>query len=237
MSQAVHALAPARATYSDALAAWCDGEFERCLALCDAIGGRPGADASVLRARALMRLSRAADARETLLDTTPATPDAALTVQLLLGAAEIRLGDVDAGLVRLDTAQITAVTAHPTIRSEIALGRALAHYARRDYAAATTALRRVSPNSDIVYARALEYRGWIAFARGRRDGGAGFFVGALEQLDRCRHRDRFLEANALQALSYAAAETFAIYGRSSLRAQSVWIGTLRASRFRAGGSR
>ncbi len=205
MSQAVHALAD-RATYSDALAAWCGGDFERCLELCDTVGR--GADVAFLRARALLRLGRAGDAQRELLEAAPGTPDAALTAQLLLGAAEIRLGDVDAGLARLDAAQIAAVTAHPTIRSEIALYRALGHYARREYAAASAALRSVTPDSDIVYARALEYRGWIDVARGRRDGGVTHFVRALEQLDRCRHRDRFLETNALRALSHLASETF-----------------------------
>jgi len=195
------------------MTAWFDGQFERCLEICSAVRARDVAAVSelaLLRARALLRLSRPAEAHRILNDVFVAhgTLDSSVSAQMLLGAAEVRLGDVDAGLARLEAAQIAAVCAHPTIRSEIALNRALAHYARRDYAAATEALSRVSKDSDIIYARALEYRGWIASARGHSDRAALRFVAAIEHLDTCRHQDRFLETNALQKLASIAVETF-----------------------------
>lgn len=193
--------------------AWFAGKFERCLELCDAVRDLDAdrrSQLALLRARALLRLGRPADAQRVVGDAFVAhgTLDASLTAQLLLGAAEIRLGEADQGLARLDAAAAAAGGAHPTIRSEIALNRGLAHYARRDHVAAEQALREVAPESDIIHARALEYRGWIATAEGDHDAATALFVSAIARLDTCRQQDRFLAANVLQALSYLAVERF-----------------------------
>ncbi|MDB5069546.1 MAG: Two component transcriptional regulator, LuxR family [Candidatus Eremiobacteraeota bacterium] len=193
--------------------AWFAGEFDRCLELCDRVRRNDPdtrSQVALLRARAYLRIGRAPEAHRILSDVFVAhgTLDASLTAQMLLGAAEVRIGAVEAGLARLEAAQKSAATAHPTIRSEIALNRALAYYADGDHRAASAALADVDRASDIVHARALEYEGWIATARGRHDEAARHFVAAIERLDTCRQQDRFLEANALQALSYLAAERF-----------------------------
>ncbi|HEY0383419.1 MAG TPA: hypothetical protein VGC72_14590 [Candidatus Elarobacter sp.] len=125
---------------------------------------------------------------------------------MLTGAAHVRCDAVGQGLEMLVAAQSHAAGAHRTIRSEIALNVALAHYGRRDLDAAERALQLVEPDADIVYARALEYRGWIAFTRVDAERATTMFVSALSALDRCRHYDRFLEANCIRALAHLAVE-------------------------------
>lgn len=193
--------------------AWFAGDFEGCLELSEAVRRDDvytTSEIALLKARALLRLSRPADAERVINDVFVAhgSLDASVTARTLLGAAEIRLGRVEAGLARLTMLQTAATAAHPTIRSEIALYRALAYYGARDLAAAEAALKLVSPDADIIYARALEYRGWIQLARGRCAASASEFRAAIEHLDRCRHADRFLEANCLLILATLADEMF-----------------------------
>jgi DNA-binding CsgD family transcriptional regulator len=205
-----------RGTLSDATAAWCAGDFERCLEICEGIRRtdvQTVSEVALLRARALLRLDRPADVERVINDifVVHGTLDANATAQMLLGAAEVRLDRVDDGLARLTALQGAAVAAHPTIRSEIAVHRALAYFGRRDLDAADAALDLVSPDSDIVYARALEYRGWAQWARGRSEAAAAQFRAALECLAdprRCRRADRFMEANCLQILATLADEMF-----------------------------
>jgi DNA-binding NarL/FixJ family response regulator len=202
-----------RASYADAMRAWFAGEFETCLALCEAIPRRDletRSEAALLRARALLRLGRPGAAREAVLAAFVAHRglDRSLTAQQLLGSAEVRLGDVDAGLARLDAAAEGASRegAHVAVRSEIALQRGLAFYVRRDLDGALAALAAVEPGTDIIAARAAEYRGWTHCARGDFAEAIVAFASVLRLLDECRHRDRHLEATALQQLSHLAAE-------------------------------
>jgi DNA-binding CsgD family transcriptional regulator len=123
---------------------------------------------------------------------------------MLRGAAFTRRGDAEQGLRILEEARHAAVDAHPTLRSEIALHCALAHYARREFAAAQLAAASVSCGSDIVFARAAEVQGWIAVARADYDTATERFSSALQRLDACRQRDPSLEANVLQALAFLA---------------------------------
>jgi DNA-binding NarL/FixJ family response regulator len=125
---------------------------------------------------------------------------------MLLGAAAVRLGEPDRGLRLLAQARDRAANAHPTIRSEIALNYALAYYGLRKLDAASEELALVTPDSDIIYARALEYQGWIATAQNNHKAAATAFLAAVTHLDQCRYHDRYLEANALRALSHLAYE-------------------------------
>ena len=136
----------------------------------------------------------------------PCDADQSITMRMLTGAAHVRCGDLDRGIEILLAAQIDAATVHRTIRSEIALNVALAYYARRDLDAAERALHLVEPDADIVYARALEYAGWIAATRVDGERATTMFVKALDALDNCRHYDRFLEANCIRALAHLAVE-------------------------------
>jgi len=134
------------------------------------------------------------------------TLDASLTAQMLLGQGYVRLGEHERGLAILQRAERAADCAHPTIRSELALNVALAYYGLRRLDEADAALDRVARDSDIVHARALEYRGWVAVARADYARASEQFVLSLRRLDECRRYDRFLEATAIQGLAMFAAE-------------------------------
>jgi tetratricopeptide (TPR) repeat protein len=191
--------------------AWFAGDFEECLAQCERVRPRDAdmvSQLALLRARALLRMGRPDDAIAVLTGVfaAPGTLDASLTARMLLGTAHVRRGDHAAGLRILTAAQSASRYAHATIRSEIALNIGLARYGMRELDEADRALDLVSPQSDIVHARALEYRGWVASVRGDYAAATRHFEATLRRLDDCRHHDRFLEANAIQALAILAAE-------------------------------
>lgn len=198
--------------FSDAMRAWFAGDFAECLALC----GRVRADApddraqlALLRARAMLRIGRPDEAIVELERTFVAAAgglDTSLTARMLLGTAYVRRGELQRGIDLLLTAQADAARAHPTVRSEIALNLALGYYGERALDDADRALDAVLPDADIVYARALEYRGWVAVARADYVAATEAFTAALVTLDGCRHHDRFMEAMALEALATLAAE-------------------------------
>ena len=191
--------------------AWFTGDFEGCLALCDRV--RPHdvdmvSQLALLRARALLRIQRPDDAIKVVSDVFVAhgTLDASLTARMLLGTAYVRRGDYRHGIAILEEAYRASPDAHPTIRSEIALSIAFGYYCLRELEDAERALDLVSSDADIVHARALEHRGWIAVARSDYAAATDNFSGALRRLDGCRHYDRFLEAQGIVALSMLAAE-------------------------------
>jgi DNA-binding CsgD family transcriptional regulator/tetratricopeptide (TPR) repeat protein len=191
--------------------AWFTGDFEGCLALCDRV--RPHdvdmvSQLALLRARALLRIQRPDDAIKVVSDVFVAhgTLDASLTARMLLGTAYVRRGDYRHGIEILEAAYRASPDAHPTIRSEIALSIALGYYCLRRLEEAERALDLVSPGADIVHARALEHRGWIAIARSDYATATDSFSCALRRLDACRQYDRFLEAQGIFALSMLAAE-------------------------------
>jgi DNA-binding CsgD family transcriptional regulator len=154
-----------------------------------------------------LRLNRADEALRAL-DAFPwhHTGDEAVTARMLTGAAFIRLNEVTRGLTLLDALQDQAHDAHATIQSEIALNRALGHFSRREVNAADHALDLVVTSADIIYARALEYRGWIACARTKYGLAASYFQAALDCLDACKHYDRYMEANCAQVLATLSLE-------------------------------
>ncbi len=217
-----------RAAFSDAMQAWFSGEFERCLEASEAVVARDAfttTQVRLLRARALLRLGRADKALAELRDRASLHPtsDIAATALLLTAAAHVRLGDYARGLALLDEARAVPGEIHPTIRSEIALTAGLAFYGMRSLDEAERHLEQVAPESDIVYARSLEYRGWIASVRADDTAAARHFEAALTQLDAARHYDRYLEANALMALGIIASERLdvAAWARVAQRAQRV----------------
>jgi tetratricopeptide (TPR) repeat protein len=191
--------------------AWFAGDFEACLALCDRV--RPGgiervSELALLRARALLRVGRPQDAIDVVCDVFVAhgTLDASLTARMLLGQGYVRLGEAERGLAILEEARSGSEGAHPTIRSEIALTIGLAYYGLRRLDDAERALDEVSHDADIVHARSLEYRGWIASARADYRAASAHFRAALERLVTVRHLDRFLEANVTYGLAAYGSE-------------------------------
>src|ERR1700733_13506999 len=150
--------------------AWFAGDFEGCLASCDRVrpnGVETVSQLALLRARALLRLGRPQDAVAVVNGVFIAhgTLDASLTARMLLGQAYVRLDEHERGLAMLEQAYRAASDAHPTIRSEIALNIGLAYYGLRKLDEAEAALDLVVEDADIVHARALEYRAWVAAAR------------------------------------------------------------------------
>jgi DNA-binding CsgD family transcriptional regulator len=199
----------AQARLAAAERAWFDGEVERCLMLCDDVAGALTiSDAerlAILRARALLRLQRAPEALALLTERFGATGERGdnAAAMMLIGTAHVRRGEVERGLAVLHNA---ARDADVALRSEIALGIALAQFNAGDLTGAEAALDRVDPTSDVVYARALEYRGWIAKRRGDFAASVEQFEAALAQLDRSRQRDRFVEASVVTVLGNIAVE-------------------------------
>jgi ATP/maltotriose-dependent transcriptional regulator MalT len=191
--------------------AWFAGAFEHCLELCAAARPRDAESKmhlALVTARAMLRLERPDDALTVLRDAAaiPCDTDEALTVRMLTGVAYVRRGDVEQGLDVLVAAQRDATGAHRTIQSEIALSVAQARYGQGDFDEAERALDLVKPDADIVHARALEHRGWVAFSRADGERATTFFLSALTALDGCRHYDRYLEANCIRALAHLAVE-------------------------------
>jgi DNA-binding CsgD family transcriptional regulator len=162
----------------------------------------------LLRARVLLRLDRADKAIETLRSCThtPTSSDGLLTAEMLLGAAYVRLGQHERGEALLSEAFARRAGAHPTIRAELGLNLGIARYFMGRSEDADLLLADVPEDADVIHARALEYRGWIAISRGRFDRSASWFRGALQCINACRWRDRFVEANVLQGLATLNAE-------------------------------
>jgi DNA-binding CsgD family transcriptional regulator len=189
---------------------WFAGNFEACLDLCDAVSDRRSdalAHVALLRARALLRINRATEALRVLNGFAwPENGDVAVTAQMLTGAALIRSNEVSRGLALLGALQGSATNAHPAVRSELALNRALGYFCLHDVDAADRALDDVSTDSDIIYARALEYRGWVACRRAKFWLASNYFQQALDFLDTCKHYDRYLEANCAHVLASLAIE-------------------------------
>jgi DNA-binding CsgD family transcriptional regulator/predicted negative regulator of RcsB-dependent stress response len=196
--------------FDEALRSWVAGDPERALALCETLPVQEAAStrAVLLRARALLRLRRPRESIALVesLDLQQENAAERATAAMLLGTAYARSGDVERGLAVLRDAAALAVRVDVAIGSEIALGIALAHYQRRDFDAAARALDGVDPTSGIVYARALECRGWIAKSKNDFAAAVAAFEASLAQVERSGQSDRFLEANLIATMSYIAVE-------------------------------
>ncbi len=83
---------------------------------------------------------------------------------------------------------------------------AVGHYRKGEHVRAQRLIDTVPQDADIVYVRALEYSGWLAWARGDYSGSVDRFRDALCRIDACTHYDRFIEAKCLFGLAFLAAE-------------------------------
>lgn len=210
MDQGVAVVPRMRVSRDDAFSAWFEGEFERCLLCCDALEtqGDGTREATLLRARALLRIDRPAEALDVLerLRAEDDPSDGELTRRMLIAAALTRLDDAERGLEELCRVRTLMQRSHPTIQAEVALNIGLAHYALRNLDAADAVLDEITTGADIIHARSLEYKGWVASARGDYRAATAFFSDALTRLDGCQRHDRFLESNCLQALAHLAVD-------------------------------
>jgi DNA-binding CsgD family transcriptional regulator len=195
-----------RATLSGARQAFFDGDFESALDACERVHARDAAakfEVAALRARILLRFDRPERAIDALRAAafSSLSVDQHATAQMLLGAAYVRLGQSERGVALLIQAQQSCVDAHPTIRAEVALNLGIARYREGLYAEAEALFASVPRDSDIVYARALEYRGWLAQDHGHVAAAAQWFSDTFDALARCAHQDRYLEASAMYGLA------------------------------------
>jgi len=203
--------ARARVTLSGVRDAYFRGDFERVLAMADALPARDAVDiveSVLLRARALLALNRAEEALGALrsLRLAERPRDEYLTAQMLTAVAFSKLEQGARAVEMLREAHASASSAHPTVRAEIALHLGIAHYLRSEHGDAVRTLAEVPPEADIVYAQALEYRAWSAFVSGQYERAATLFDDALSTISRCRHYDRFVDATTLLGLAILAAE-------------------------------
>jgi DNA-binding CsgD family transcriptional regulator len=165
-------------------------------------------DLALLRARVLLRLGRADRAIECLRDCAfvPTIRDGIVSAKMLLGISYVRLGQHDRGLALLDEADKSAADSHITVRAELTLNRGIAKYLAGCTEEAEALLAAVPEGADIVRARALEYRGWIACSSGMFEAASSWFWSAFECMRSCRWRDRFVEASVLQGLATISSE-------------------------------
>jgi DNA-binding CsgD family transcriptional regulator/tetratricopeptide (TPR) repeat protein len=162
----------------------------------------------LLTARAFVRLYRFKEARAVLQSLPPMVEasDEDVTAQMVAGEIAVRSGEVRHGLDILRAAEARSSRAHRTIRQELALDLALAHYCLHEFDVAEQLLATIPPDADLVHARAIQYHGWIAFARGATETARVRFVDALRALDAGNYRDRYLEASCVRVLAHLAAE-------------------------------
>jgi DNA-binding NarL/FixJ family response regulator len=204
-----------RVTLADARRAYLDGEYATCLLLCDQLAA-PDGDArfeiAVLRARIQIRVDRGDRALEALrnvaLETLPV--DQFVVAQMLCGAAYVRLGQKERGAALLREANEKASDAHPTVRAEVSLQLGIALFRMGSYGEADTLFAGIDAGQDVVHAHALEYRGWVAHARGEFANAAQWFRETLRALMSCRRRDRYVEAKALYGLTAMCPELLSI---------------------------
>lgn len=200
-----------RVTLSIVRDAFFRGDFERCLVLCDAFEPRDAKDAAeivLLRARCLIPLGRGEHAIQALrgLRLAENHHDEFLTGRMLMSAAYMSIGQDARGLEIALEAYNSSGDMHPTVHAELLVTLAVGHYRKGEHARAQRLLDAVPQEADIVYVRALEYSGWLAWARGDYNGSVDRFREALRRIDACDHYDRFIEAKCLFGLSFLAAE-------------------------------
>ncbi len=158
--------------------AWFAGAFEHCLELCAVARPRDTESKmhlALITARALLRLERPDEALTVLRDAAAIpckadeSADGSPADRRRLRASRRRRARPRN--TRRRAARCSRSTSDDPIRDR-AQPRARASTGARDLEDAERALDLVRSDADIVYARALEYRGWLAFTRAdgeRRD--------------------------------------------------------------------
>lgn len=191
-----------------ALAKWSAGDFRGCLLDLDEIAlARHTSESILLRARALLRLTRAEDARKwlSMMEARHTDEDAMATHSMLLGSAYSQLKQFEEAAALFDSVRIAAP--HPTILTETAYYQALSLWQARNFTAARGVLEpAIHSQQDIVTARALQLLGFIAVSEQKYVESHAHFGAALRALKNCRARDKHLEATLLQLLAIGQAE-------------------------------
>ena len=198
----------AAACIRQALAFWSAGNFDACIDETGKLALNSHTSESIfIRARALLRVNRAADAEAWLrvMASRHSSEDALATHNMLLGNASARLSNFEHAATLFDRARSGAP--HPTIVAETAYYHALALWQSREFRAARKALLpAVALKHDIVSVRSQQLLGFVAIAEGKFSEADTHFWSALESLSGCVARDSHLEATILHQLSISGAE-------------------------------
>ncbi len=178
-----------RITLSEIRETYFDGDFELCLKRCKAFHARDAQDAAeivLLSARCLIQLGRGDQAIEALrgLRLADAQHDEYLIGRMLMSAAYVSLGRLDEGLKIGREAYEEIGDAHATVGSEVTLNLAIVYYRKGEYARTSRLLDAIPESEDIIYVRALQFRGGVAWAT-RFESSLGHFRDALVLLDAC----------------------------------------------------
>lgn len=200
-----------RVTLSVIRDAYFRGDFEAALALCEAFKSRDARDTAemaLLRARCLIPLDRGAQAIEAVRGMRLADDqyDEELTGRMLMSAAYVSLGKIERGLELGRKAYDDRGDAHPSVQAELAVNLGVAHCQNGEFAAAKRFLEAVPTDADIVYAKALLYRGYVAWASGDYAGSVDRFRDGLRCINTCERQDRFVEARCIHGLAFLCAE-------------------------------
>lgn len=205
-----------RVLIAQALSKWSGGDFQGCLLDLDEIGiSRHTSESILLRARSLLRLQRAEDAKKwlSMMEARHIDDDAIATHSMLLGSAFSQLQQFDSAATLFESVRHAAP--HPTIVTETAYYHALSLWQARNYAAARAVLQpAIRSEQDIVTARALQLLGFIEISEQNFAEAHHHFEAALQSLIGCRARDKHLEATLLHVLSIGQAE---VEGRDPAR--------------------
>jgi DNA-binding CsgD family transcriptional regulator/tetratricopeptide (TPR) repeat protein len=194
------------ATVANARDAYRRGDFGAVYALTErAVGSdEPAGELHLLRARALLRQQRPAEA-QTLLEphlTSFGDADSSVTAAALYADAVGRR-DTELGLTLFKDAERAARRrVHPAIRAEIAYRRAFTHWVRGEMVDAERLARSTeTANVDVLAVRATQLRGFIASAQGRFEDALALFEAARRAYARCREHDVDLAIVILQQIA------------------------------------
>ena len=172
--------------------------------------GHESIDASLLRGRALLRLTRNDEALTHLETTIAPYHDHRRCAELhfLLGTALARNGQIDRACEALANADLYATSScDREIITEAAYYRALTSFVCGDLAQVEDiASEALDDQSGSAHARLLELLGLVAGVRGDVDRQIMMLVAASDHALRIDERDAFLEANILNNLAIPVAE-------------------------------
>ncbi len=186
-----------------------EAEFAACLDELDrlhgTLSGFDRTEAVLLRARALLRLERAAPALAALSceETVAADADVRCSVESLRGLALVFAGRRELGMQTLhDTIDEAEDGAHPFVRAEALYNAGFAHLLCGDHDEAERfALRAGERADDLIAARAMALRGWAQVGRTRYADALPLFSEAWRMYGACSARDAAFGASTLHAIA------------------------------------
>lgn len=200
-------LIPLQRPYADALAAFLQGRHVRCLSL---LHGHDSLEASLLRARAFLRMRRFDEAHAELTQPTLPLGDHARCAefQFLLGTTLARIGKFHEANEALAVADAYATSScDGNLVTEVASYCAFTAFLCGNYdEVQEIASEALSERNGSAHARLLEMLGFVAALRGDSESQLMMLLAANEHLRQLQSRDTYLEANMLNNLAVAVIE-------------------------------